>query len=205
MSLIQTSKFGNCSVCKATDTSVRKRGKNLLCLSCCRKEDIEKQLGKQKEKRKVQTALSKLSKTPENKELVKKEQTKSQLLAEADILFSRFIRNRDANKSKQVMCICCGNFYNLEDTSDGEKVIQCMHFIKRSVYSLRYSEENCAAGCKWCNKDMNNNPNGKAYQQFKKSLIEDLGEQEVAEMEIAHRKINKLDTNQLKVVIELYS
>ncbi|MBM6707113.1 hypothetical protein H6A68_08725, partial [Bifidobacterium pullorum subsp. saeculare] len=78
----------------------------------------------------------------------------------------------------------------MEDRNNhGEKVVQTLHFIKREVYSLRHDEDNAAAGCCYCNLDMNLNPTGKAYQTYKGYLIMELGEQAVEEMEVAHRAI----------------
>ena len=71
MSLIANSKQGNCSRCDAKNTKVRKRGKDLVCLYCCRVEDVEKQTEKKKQKDKVQRALSSLKNTDANRDMVR--------------------------------------------------------------------------------------------------------------------------------------
>lgn len=63
--MLPTSKFGDCSRCPAKNTYVRKRGKDLVCLNCCRIEDTKKQIEKQKTKQAFRAILA----TPENKEL----------------------------------------------------------------------------------------------------------------------------------------
>jgi len=140
-----------------------------------------------------------------NREMAAKYKSKSELLREADRLFSLFIRNRDCDKNGNAACVCCGKIYNIiENNLQGERVIQNLHFVKREVYSLRFDEYNCNAGCCYCNQDMNLNPKGKAYNQYRQKLVADLGEDAVAEMELAHRNINRIEESQLKVIIEHY-
>lgn len=205
MSYLPPYKFGLCSQCGTNNTPCVKVGKELFCLKCNNDNKTKIQIKKASDKRKLQTTLSKLSKTTENKELVKKAQNKSELLRIADKLFGDFIKNKDKDKNGQAKCPCCGNDVLVEINGKSNPDCNIMHFIDRGVYSLRYDEDNAAAGHSWCNRRQHFFPTGIEYQQFKNHLIEKLGEEVVAEMEIAHRKINKLDTNQLKVIIELYT
>lgn len=57
MGIIQNSKYGVCCICKGPDQAVRKRGKNLYCIACCRKEDTGKQVEKAKEKNKLRAVV----------------------------------------------------------------------------------------------------------------------------------------------------
>ena len=52
---------------------------------------------------------------------------------------------------------------------------------------------------------MNDSPTGGEYQNFRSFLVNKFGEEAVAEMELQKRKINKIDTQMLKNVIEHYS
>jgi len=206
MSLIANSKQGDCSRCDAENTPCRKRGKFLLCISCCRTEDVEKQLAKQKDKAKLQRTLSSLKSIPENIEAVRVEKGKSELLAKADKLFGDFIKKRDADSAGNIQCPCCYKFFNLEDRdSSGNKVVQPLHFVSRKIYNHRFNEQQVWSGDSFCNLDMHLNPKGKAYQGYRRFMVNLLGEEEVAELEVAHRKINRIEESQLKVVIELYS
>lgn len=203
--LIANSKYGSCNRCKATDTPCRKRGKILLCMSCCRKEDVEKQLEKQKDRRKVQASLSKLSKTPENREAVKKEQSKSELLKQADRLFGDFVKRRDTVDGK-IKCPCCRKWYDIDaKMHDGSKLVQPLHFVSRKVYSQRWNELQVFAGCGLCNKRQHDNPRGIEYQNYREFLVDLYGEQEVVEIELSHRAINRIEEQQLRTIIELYS
>lgn len=141
-----------------------------------------------------------------NREMVLKHKGKSELLKEADRLFSLFIRNRDADKDGYISCVCCGGIYNIEQLDgSGNKVVQCLHFMKREVYALRFQEDYAGAGCTYCNKNMFDNPKGKAYHQFKDKLISDFGLIEVQRIETLNREINKLTESDLKNIIEHYS
>jgi hypothetical protein len=46
--MIPKSKTGDCSRCPKTNTAVRKRGKDLLCLTCCKSDDVSKQNSRKK-------------------------------------------------------------------------------------------------------------------------------------------------------------
>ena len=141
-----------------------------------------------------------------NREMAEKHKTKSELLREADRLFSQFIRNRDADKNGNIQCVGCGKVYNLEQVDkEGKKIVQPLHFIDRGVYSLRFDEDNCHAGCSYCNLDMFLNKNGFAYRRYLEFMNMTYGEEMVAEMTLAHRKINKITEQQLRTVIEHYS
>jgi hypothetical protein len=141
-----------------------------------------------------------------NREMAEKHKTKSELLREADRLFSQFIRNRDADKNGNIACVCCGKIYNLEQVDkEGKKIVQPLHFIDRGVYSLRFDEDNCHAGCSYCNLDMFLNKNGFAYRRYLEFMNMTYGEEMVTEMALAHRRINKITEQQLKTVIEYYS
>lgn len=130
---------------------------------------------------------------------------KSALLKKADSLFSKFIRKRDADEKGNVTCKFCKNTYNLKDKdSSGDYIIQAMHFVSRSVYSIRYLEEQVYAGCCYCNKSQNDEPEGRVYQQFRSFLYQKLGVEAVWAMEAEKRNINKLSHNDLEDIIKKY-
>lgn len=226
MSYLPSSKFGKCALCGTDNVNCVKVKKELHCIPCHRgnkntiqiqkanqrdrdRADATKKL-KPKEKRKLRSGIESkvrgLGNSTANIETVNKQMSKSELMKEADRLFSLFIRNRDSDKEGWVVCPLCNKRYNIEqETYGGDKIIQNGHFIKREVYSLRYSEHNCKAICCYCNKNMFDYPaTGTAYLSFKKLLISELGETEVVIMEVAHRKINMLEAQQLKNIIEHY-
>jgi len=130
---------------------------------------------------------------------------KGELLALADKLFSQYIKKRDAVDGV-ITCVCCGGRYEVTaKDSSGDKIVQCLHFVSRKVYSLRFSPTNCAAGCSACNRDMFEHENGLAYRQFRAYLVSCVGEMDVREMEKQKREINKLSAGDLQMVINRYS
>jgi hypothetical protein len=60
-----------------------------------------------------------------------------------DKVFSKFIRNRDAEFGGN--CISCGRWFKYEDLDAG-------HFVSRNCIELRYDEENVNAQCQHCNR-----------------------------------------------------
>jgi hypothetical protein len=73
-----------------------------------------------------------------------KKRTVSQLKKQADALFSKAVRMRDADKYGMVECITCGVRKNWKEVQNG-------HFVSRICNVLRYDEENCNAQCLGCN------------------------------------------------------
>lgn len=164
---------------------------------------MQRALKKQRETA-AKNATSKIAKLPESK-APKDYKSKSQLLKDADRLFGDFIKNRDKDKNSQAKCPCCGKDVLVEVNGKFNPDCNVMHFIDRDVYLLRFDEDAAATGHSWCNRNQHFNPSGIEYQNFKQHLIDKFGEQAVAEMEVAKRKINKITEQQLKNIIEHYS
>lgn len=139
-----------------------------------------------------------------NREMVKREMGKSELLKLADKVFGDWVKNRDTKNGK-VTCVCCKEEYFTDAVdSSGKAVIQPLHFVNRGVYDLRFDADNVHAGCCYCNLKQHLNPKGLEYQRYRKFLVNKLGETAVAEMELVKRKINRIEERQLKTVIEHY-
>ena len=69
----------------------------------------------------------------------------SDLIADADAIFSKYVRMSAADKNGIVKCYICGRPERWQDS-------QCMHYISRACLYLRYDLRNCKAGCKDCNE-----------------------------------------------------
>lgn len=132
--------------------------------------------------------------------------TKSTLMVIADKVFGDFIKKRDKDDQNRIKCPCCNQFFNLDaKTDNGEQIVNAMHFVSRSVYSLRYDERNVWAGCCYCNSKQHQNPSGKQYQKFKDFLTLKLGIGIIWQMETARRNVNKLTEGDLRDIITRYS
>lgn len=133
------------------------------------------------------------------------EADKTKLLAMADKLFGDFIKKRDSDANGNICCVGCGLSFNLADkAADGTYVVQPLHFVSRSVYSLRFDERQVFAGCQYCNLSMHLHPEGEVVKHYQDKLVEDLGIVEVTRMVAQKRNINKLSVQDLKDVIEKY-
>lgn len=140
--------------------------------------------------------------------------TKNVLMGVADKVFGDWIKNRDKfqyfdevqeKEVDAVKCPCCNGTFNLDAKDDnGDTVVNAMHFINRTVYSLRYDERNVWSGCCYCNSKQHQNPTGKQYQKFKDFLTLKLGIGVVWQMGGARRNINKLSEGDLRDIIEKY-
>lgn len=74
-----------------------------------------------------------------------------ELIAEADILFSRLVRLSAADKDGFLHCYIC-------DVRLHWKEAQTMHLISRANSFLRFDHKrNCRAGCKTCNEYLSGN------------------------------------------------
>ena len=134
-----------------------------------------------------------------------REKTKSDYLKIADIAFGNWIKKRDADSQGNITCVCCSRTVNVKDkTPSGDYIVQCMHFVPRGTYSLRFNEINCHAGCCNCNLDMHLHPEGLAYKRYRQFLVDAVGEDEVKRMEEEKHKINKLTETDLITIIDKY-
>ena len=133
------------------------------------------------------------------------EADKTKLLAMADKLFGDFIKKRDSDANGNICCVGCGLSFNLADkAADGTYVVQPLHFVSRSVYSLRFDERQVFAGCQYCNLSMHLHPEGEVVKHYQDKLVEDLGIVEVMRMVAQKRNINKLTVEDLKDIIAKY-
>jgi hypothetical protein len=156
--------------------------------------------GIKKQQKNNKASLSRLT-----RQVHKISKSKSDYLQLADMLFSKFIKKRDSDSQGNIQCVCCLQTYNVKDKDkEGNMIVNTMHFVSRGTYSLRFSEVNCHSGCCYCNADMHNDPEGIAYRRFRNYLVSCVGEDEVQQMELEKRNINKLAEGDLVAIIDKY-
>lgn len=109
----------------------------------------------------------------------------------ADKWFSLFIRLRDS-KDGIIRCCSCNKAVHWRDSD-------CGHFINRGNLSLRFSEENCHAQCRACNRFDEGNITG--YYRFMQSKY---GEETISKMMLAKHQTIKLGKFELKIIAEEY-
>ena len=145
MSLIATSKYGTCDRCGDENTACKKRKKEMLCLTCCRTEDVEKQTAKAKERDKVRGLYG--SRVMEGKEDAASRQA---LIQDLDYVFSRIVRLQAADSLGNCECYTCNSLKHWS-------LQQCGHYVPRGNMALRWDFRNCRVQCKNCNEALRGN------------------------------------------------
>lgn len=94
------------------------------------------------------------------------------LVNDLDIVFSRYIRLKDADLYGRVACYCCGK-------KEKWTMVDASHFISRSHMYTRFSEANVKPCCQSCNraKDGNLTAFAKALELERPGTVEQLYEQ----------------------------
>ena len=115
----------------------------------------------------------------------------STLKIKLDKVFSEFIRLRDSTGG-MFQCISCGRTlpYNQAD---------CGHYINRKHMSTRFSEINCNAQCRSCNRFDEGN-----IQGYRRGLIAKYGEKSVLLLEASKNQVNKIAEYEYKAMIAHY-
>ena len=107
---------------------------------------------------------------PQDKEFGRK--SIDTLQRKLDTLFSRFIRQRDADKNGVIRCCACGVLVPWEDSDNS-------HFVSRQYLHTRYDERNCHASCRKCNRFLEGNKESYSLFLIKKygpNIFEELNE-----------------------------
>jgi len=116
---------------------------------------------------------------------------RSKLVKRLDDIFSKYIRLRDS-KNGYFRCISCGRLLPSDEAD-------CGHYINRKHMSLRFSEKNCNAQCRSCNRFDEGN-----IQGYRRGLIAKYGEPVVKMIEAQKNEINRISDFELKAMIEFY-
>lgn len=114
------------------------------------------------------------------------------LVNDLDIVFSRYIRLRDADLYGNITCYCCGDKLNW-------KMADAMHFIPRAHMYTRFMEENVHAGCQKCNR-MNSGELALYAQHLERDR-----NGSVEMLQEHFRIVYKYDRTELKCLISEYS
>lgn len=113
----------------------------------------------------------------------------------ADEAFSAYIRARDSREvggKRMFVCISCGRLLPFSQAD-------CGHYVNRAVEALRYSEENCHAQCRHCNRFREGNMSG-----FRRGLVSMYGEQRVTLLEASKNVKVKHGVAELELIARYY-
>ena len=105
---------------------------------------------------------------------------KANLKAKLDAVFSQYIRLRDARKDGTFRCISCNRGLPFDQAD-------CGHYINRQHMATRFSEKNCNAQCRSCNRFDEGNMQG-----YRRGLIAKYGEPTVLLLESMKNQVNKI-------------
>lgn len=120
--------------------------------------------------------------------------SRSTLMEKADRAFSLFIRTRDAQayQGRAFRCISCNRILTIDQAD-------CGHYANRAHMSLRFSELNCHAQCRYCNRFREGN-----MSDYRKGLVQKIGEQKVLLLEASKNTTNKISNFELEVLAKHY-
>lgn len=123
-----------------------------------------------------------------------KSRSRSSAMRKADEAFSLYIRTRDSQpyEGRAFRCISCNRVLPIEQAD-------CGHYVNRQHMSLRFNELNCHAQCRHCNRFMEGN-----IQDYRKGLIQKIGEQQVLLIESLKHVTNKISTFELELLAKHY-
>jgi Bacteriophage Lambda NinG protein len=122
------------------------------------------------------TSLIAGSKPKKAGKVPKKTKTLAKWKKELDVVFSRYIRQRDEGQ-----CFTCPK-------KDDPKFMQCGHFVPRQYLAVRFDEKNCNCQCYACNMLYNGQPSAYAIR-----LKAKYGDSIIEELESARLVTTKLD------------
>lgn len=112
--------------------------------------------------------------------------------AKLDKVFSRYIRLRDMMSGCVFRCISCGRIKSIKEAD-------CGHYINRQHMAARYSEINCNAQCRQCNRFDEGN-----IQGYRRGLVAKYGEARIALLESTKYEVRKYSEFEYDVLIKHY-
>ena len=119
--------------------------------------------------------------------------SKNNLKERLDRVFSKYIRLRDMiGNTKTFQCISCGKIKPISQAD-------CGHYVNRQHMSTRYSEMNCNAQCRSCNRFDEGNMQG-----YRSNLVRKHGESKVLLLESMKYQIHKMSDFEYEALITHY-
>jgi hypothetical protein len=116
------------------------------------------------------------------------------LKAKLDKVFSLYIRMRDSREYdfKYFRCISCGRVKEFEQAD-------CGHYFSRTHMATRYSEQNCNAECRYCNRMRADHLVG-----YRENLIRKIGKEMYDILSWQHNQTKKWSDFELQHLIDYY-
>lgn len=118
---------------------------------------------------------------------------KVDLVKRLDMVFSAYIRLRDAMPGGMTRCISCGRLLPFEQ-------MQCGHFFGRRSMGTRWDEDNCNSECAF-----DNCRNPSHLDGYRANLIAKIGEERFLRLESLHNQERKWSDDELRAAIAHYT
>lgn len=117
---------------------------------------------------------------------------KKKLKEKLDRVFSQYIRVRDMLPGNVFQCISCGKIKPISQAD-------CGHYINRQHMATRFSEVNCNAQCRSCNRFDEGNMSG-----YRMGLVRKYGETKVILLEAQKNDVRKYSDFEYEALIKHY-
>lgn len=117
---------------------------------------------------------------------------KTNLKVKLDRVFSQYIRLRDMLQGNVFQCISCGRIKPISQAD-------CGHYINRQHMATRFSEVNCNAQCRSCNRFDEGNMSG-----YRAGLVRKYGETKVVLLESMKNDVRKYSEFEYEALIKFY-
>lgn len=117
---------------------------------------------------------------------------KTNLKVKLDRVFSQYIRLRDMLPGNVFQCISCGRIKPISQAD-------CGHYINRQHMATRFSEVNCNAQCRSCNRFDEGNMSG-----YRAGLVRKYGETKVVLLESMKNDVRKYSEFEYEALIKFY-
>lgn len=113
-------------------------------------------------------------------------------VSKVDIIFSKYIRLKNANDNGVVRCYTCGK--NMSWTQ-----AECGHYIPRAHMATRFLEMNCHPQCFTCNHELRGN-----LEIYRNNLLLEYGIENVEYLERLKNETNRLLPSELEELYNIY-
>ena len=117
---------------------------------------------------------------------------RSSLTTHLDIVFSLYIRLRDAMEGGRTRCISCGRVFPFGQ-------MQCGHYFTRHNMSVRWDEDNCSSQCVECNCVRSGNIGG-----YTQGLAAKIGRERLDALSVRAHGTRKWSGEELRELIKHY-
>ena len=172
----------------------RKKDRPSCCKNCYRPKvgDIVRTPVTIKEGKEYQSTF-RVTSIQKSENLTRRNKTSiSELLKLAEVVFNKWIRNRDTDDFGKFICISCGKRKDAIQMDAG-------HYYPKRCSFLRFNENNVHGECQSCNRFHDDH-----LDNYAKNLLNKIGELEVTRLQLTYKNEQKWSREELLEIIKKY-